>query len=146
MLHTFTHFGPRINLVSTRGRDEIVDTLSISDAVALRDALDAAIVAAEAAAIAEAEDTRERYSLELGVNDNGERVCAVEAGPFETSADAVSFAMDVRGRAASAVETLPNVQWYDLGPDSDAAHCRIVGATLNIFTNRGGTVRDVDLY
>ena len=118
---------------------------SIAFAQILHAALGQAIADAEALAEKEREDSRERFSLELGVDLAGERQCALEAGPFETSAAAVSFAMAVRDRPTIDVSALPRVEWHDLTA-GDADDLPIAGATLNIFTNAEGTVRDIDLY
>lgn len=145
---TFTHFGTRVNLTKTEGRGEILETISISDAVALRNRLDMVIDLARKAEEAERESHRERFSLELGIDtpDAG-RVCALEVGPFDTSEDAVSFAMLARGANAVVLEgSNENVEWYDISAEDSDSDAPIVGATLNIFSNVEGTVRDVTLY
>lgn len=123
-----------------------VSSLSPGAAVQIYDELGRAIDKARELRKIEEEENRERYSLELGVIHEGERKCALEAGPFETSADAVAFAMTVKGQTAGmTMHEDETVEWYDL-THADAADLPIIGATLNVFTHRGGTTNNIDLY
>jgi hypothetical protein len=142
---TFGYEGTAVLATDAQFVNGDVQRLGISDAVSLRDTLNEAIAAAEAEREAEKEANREKFSLELGVNLNNERVCALEAGPFDTSAQAVLYAFAVRGRLTKDVAELPQTDWYDLAP-GDADDLPIEGATLNIHTYAVGTVRNVDLY
>lgn len=89
-----------------------------------------------------------RYCIELGADLDGTRVCVVEAGPFLSQVEAVKFAVNAYRRTAKRV--LKSAHAYDVagihGDVEDISGLRIVGATLNIFTDALGTIEDVDLY
>lgn len=96
----------------------------------------------------------EQYILELGVDvDDGRgRVCALEVGPFATEAAAVSWANNARNVPAAGMQTAAHrggLQAVEMDAESDGDMARpIVGATLNIYTDRWGTNYDStrDLY
>lgn len=81
--------------------------------------------------------THLRFTVELGVNYQNTRQCAVEAGPFPTLEDAIVFAQSVKGRKAFDVlaqhENTNNFDVYD----DEGLDQPLVGASIEGFTDDG---------
>lgn len=90
-----------------------------------------------------------KYSLELGVDARGDRVCVLEIAAFETQEEAERFARASEGDPASRVK----VNAESLGlcvDDMDAQEGDqdrpVTGATVCAYTDHAGTVDSTDLY
>ena len=90
-----------------------------------------------------------KYCLELGVEGEEHRRCALEVGLFATRAEAEGFAHMVHGRTVSRAEDDARALGKTIDPyDREANDDRkpIIGATVNVFTSAEGTVENIDLY
>ena len=90
-----------------------------------------------------------KFCLELGVEGEAHRRCALEVGLFATRAEAEGFAHMVHGRTVSRAEDDARALGKSIDPyDREANDDRkpIIGATVNVFTSAEGTVENIDIY
>lgn len=95
---------------------------------------------------------RPRFLVTLGVDhpEDG-RMAALEAGPFFQIVAARDYAMAARGRSAAVLLTEGGatglVEPYDLSwSEIMADGLPVVGATIDYYTDGGGTYDHVDAY